>query len=133
MSPKMTIVVALTLACVGTSALARMPTAAEQSIITAAVKSGLVDPDSAQFTFTDLGKDQPQFYCAYVNAKNRMGGYDGRHIFEVMMIWRNGKLADALDNGVIQLSAFDSDPRMRQIDVDKLTKLCPDQVDQLQF
>lgn len=116
------------------AAEARMPTTAEQSIIANSVKANLFDPDSAKFNFVDLGKPQePQFYCAYVNAKNQMGGYVGNRIFEVMLIWRGGKLADAIDNGLIDLSAFDSDPRMHKIDQDRLTELCPDQVDELQF
>jgi hypothetical protein len=41
-----------------------------------AVKSQLIDPESAQFSGISRNSETGA-YCGYVNAKNRLGGYTG--------------------------------------------------------
>ncbi|MES2326576.1 MAG: hypothetical protein V4499_04500 [Pseudomonadota bacterium] len=55
---------------------------AEVAAIKHSVEAQLVDPSSAQF---HMGPIRPasEFYCGLVNAKNRMGGYNG---FEPFMV-----------------------------------------------
>lgn len=57
-------------------------TANERAQITHAIEAKLLDPASAQFR---LGPIRPgsEYYCGLVNAKNRMGGYNG---FEAFMV-----------------------------------------------
>lgn len=43
------------------------------------IKSHLVDPDSAKFTWWDY--PNKGFYCGLLNARNRMGGYTGNTLF----------------------------------------------------
>lgn len=57
-------------------------TAAEARVIQSAVRDELVDPDSSNFKMLPLSKNSDR-YCAYVNAKNRFGGYDGFRAFTV--------------------------------------------------
>lgn len=55
---------------------------AEATAIKQAIETQLVDPSSAQF---HMGAIHPasEYYCGLVNAKNRMGGYNG---FEPFMV-----------------------------------------------
>jgi len=57
-------------------------TANERAQITHTVEAKLVDPAAAQFR---LGSIRPasEYYCGLVNARNRMGGYNG---FEPFMV-----------------------------------------------
>lgn len=64
-------------------------TAAERSLkpaeaagIKHAIEAQLVDPSSAQFRMGPI-RPASEFYCGLVNAKNRMGGYNG---FEPFMV-----------------------------------------------
>ena len=54
----------------------------EKAAITHSIEAKLVDPASAQFR---LGPTRPgsEYYCGLVNAKNRMGGYNGFEPFLV--------------------------------------------------
>ena len=48
-----------------------------------AVKSLLVDPDSAKFNETHVSEDK-RVACGSVNSKNRMGGYSGDMSFMIV-------------------------------------------------
>jgi hypothetical protein len=56
--------------------------AAEATAIKHAIEVQLVDPSSAQFRMGPI-RPASEFYCGLVNAKNRMGGYNG---FEPFMV-----------------------------------------------
>lgn len=56
--------------------------AAEETAIKHAIEAQLVDPASAQFRMGPI-RPASEYYCGLVNAKNRMGGYNG---FEPFMV-----------------------------------------------
>lgn len=56
--------------------------AAEAAAIKHAIEAQLVDPASAQFRMGPI-RPSSEYYCGLVNAKNRMGGYNG---FEPFMV-----------------------------------------------
>lgn len=56
--------------------------AAEETAIKHAIEAQLVDPASAQFRMGPI-RTVSEYYCGLVNAKNRMGGYNG---FEPFMV-----------------------------------------------
>ncbi|HEY0626122.1 MAG TPA: hypothetical protein VGD10_05255 [Allosphingosinicella sp.] len=56
--------------------------AAETTAIRHAIEVRLVDPSSAQFRMGPI-RPASEYYCGLVNAKNRMGGYNG---FEPFMV-----------------------------------------------
>jgi hypothetical protein len=56
--------------------------AAEETAIKHAIEAQLVDPASAQFRMGPI-RTASEYYCGLVNAKNRMGGYNG---FEPFMV-----------------------------------------------
>lgn len=55
---------------------------AEAAAIKHTIEAQLVDPASAQFRMGPL-RPASEYYCGLVNAKNRMGGYNG---FEPFMV-----------------------------------------------
>jgi len=57
-----------------------------------AVKDQLVDPDSARFEKIYTGRPGENFVCGWVNARNRMGGYNGFAGFYVT--FKNGDVDD---------------------------------------
>ena len=63
--------------------------AQQKASIEQAVRDQLSDPDSAKFKLPAfLGG---QVYCGEVNAKNKMGGYNGFAPFQVFVLDRAGK------------------------------------------
>lgn len=54
----------------------------DKTEIRTAVKRELLDPDSARFRWNPEMLE-PEHYCGFVNAKNRMGGYVGFKAFIV--------------------------------------------------
>lgn len=67
----------------------RALTPVEMRIIQSSVRESLSDPDSATFKMLPLSEESEK-YCAYVNAKNRFGGYVGYRSFSVF-ITKSGK------------------------------------------
>ena len=65
-----------------TSSAERPLSASERAQITLAIEAKLVDPASAQFRMGSL-RPASEYYCGLVNARNRMGGYNG---FEPFMV-----------------------------------------------
>jgi hypothetical protein len=55
---------------------------AEAAAIKHAIETQLVDPASAQFRMGPI-RPASEYYCGLINAKNRMGGYNG---FEPFMV-----------------------------------------------
>jgi len=61
----------------------------QKASIEQVIRDQLSDPDSAKFKFPAfLGG---QVYCGEVNAKNKMGGYNGFAPFQVFVLDRAGK------------------------------------------
>lgn len=56
----------------------------EVTLLQEAVRARLLDPASAQFRM-DGYREGSSFYCGYVNAKNRFGGYTGFQPFVVRL------------------------------------------------
>jgi len=56
--------------------------ASEAAAIKHSIEAQLIDPSSAQFRMGPI-RPASEFYCGLVNAKNRMGGYNG---FEPFMV-----------------------------------------------
>jgi hypothetical protein len=78
----------------------RPVTAAEKAAIVSAAKDYFVDPYSIRgaeisnvVKITDTGLEA---VCVKANAKNRMGGYTGRHVTSVRL--QNGKPIGTLEN-----------------------------------
>lgn len=67
------------------SAVERLLTPAETTIIQEAIKAKLLDPGAAQFRMNEY-RVGSAYYCAIVNAKNRMGGYTGFQPFLIRLV-----------------------------------------------
>lgn len=85
------------------SASARDLELEERQVIEAAVKDQLKDPTSPMFKWLPLSAEQPESYCALVNAKNSFGAYIGFTPYLVSLRWTleeltGGKLI-AMGNG----------------------------------
>lgn len=65
-----------------TAPLERPLKAAEKAAITHEIGAKLLDPASAQFRMGPI-RPASEYYCGLVNAKNRMGGYNGFEPFLV--------------------------------------------------
>lgn len=81
----------------------------------AAVSVKLNDPTSAQFTAVRaMTKDGRQIVCGQINAKNRMGGYDGPKPFlfdpamaQGAIIYGAARITDDLISGMAQLKGYE--------------------------
>jgi hypothetical protein len=82
MIAKKTAAVLIAPAMIAAAPAQRPLTSAEKAAVTHAIEVKLVDPASAQFK---MGPIRPvsEYYCGLVNAKNRMGGYNGFEPFLV--------------------------------------------------
>ena len=67
---------------IAASARERPLKASEAAAIKHSIEAQLVDPSSAQFRMGPI-RPASEYYCGLVNAKNRMGGYNG---FEPFMV-----------------------------------------------
>lgn len=59
-------------------------TDAEKDVIRQAVKKKLIDPGSAQFRWNPQVLDSVT-YCGFVNSKNRMGGFVGYSLYQILL------------------------------------------------
>jgi hypothetical protein len=57
--------------------------ASQKRAIEKAIKEKLIDPESARFKFPEIATTD--VYCGLVNSKNRMGGYTGDAVFQVLV------------------------------------------------
>lgn len=83
-----------------------------------AVKSLLVDPDSAKFNETHISEDK-RIACGSVNSKNRMGGYSGDMTFMVIdgTVW----LPDANNTSIaISECCFSTLSKQKKVGYNKL-------------
>ena len=93
MKPPTLLVAVLALAL---AACTKKPTQAEADIAACrvAIRATLTDPDSAQFEGEHLVAQDAheRIYTLTVNAKNRMGGYAGRHDENCAILVSTGKV-----------------------------------------
>src|SRR5262249_49106386 len=68
-------------------------TESEKQIISNVVIQKLVDPESARFKWNTLLNSKG--YCGLVNAKNRMGGYNGDTPYLVSLYFEQNSLKSA--------------------------------------
>lgn len=83
---------ALVLALTAVPDYPRPLTEDDKTEIRTAVKRELLDPDSARFRWNPEMLE-PEHYCGFVNAKNRMGGYVGFKAF--IIDYEDGRVSRA--------------------------------------